>query len=135
MRRRRGSTPPPAVQAAASAGAPPVRAPNASSTAVPAGAFSPCARELEAPGEHRVDDDPVALEVEVEELARARDPHDTLTRERLELRGGAAHGERHRRARAREHTAREGGVERVGDDVEIGQFGHGRRLYRGKPAC
>ena len=32
-------------------------------------------------------------------------------------------------------SAGQGGVERVGDDVEIGQLGHGRRLYPRKPAC
>ena len=39
--------------------------------------------ELEAPGEHRVDDDPIAFEIQVEELARARDPNDALAREGL----------------------------------------------------
>ena len=70
---------------------------------------------------------------QVEELAHARDALDPLADERRELGRRAADGERHERPRAGQRPAREGGVERVGDDVEIGQLRHGRRLYRRYP--
>ena len=88
------------------------------------------ARELEPSGEHRVHDDPVPVEVQIEELAHARDARDPLAREGVELRRRAAHRERRRGAGRDDGTARERGVQRVGDDGEIGQLGHGERLYR-----
>ena len=85
--------------------------------------------QLEPARQHGIDDHPVALEVDVEELARARDARDPLARERRDLGRGAPDGQGHQRPAGRDGPAREGGVQRIGDDGEIGQLGHGWRLY------
>ena len=89
----------------------------------------PARGELEASGEHRVHDDAVAIEHDVEELAQAPDLRDGLAGERLELGRRAADGQRHLRPRGGDRPVRQGGVEGVGDDVEVRQLGHGPRLY------
>ena len=63
------------------------------------------------------------------------DALDPLADERGELGGRAPDGERHQGARAGRPAAGEGGMEGIGDDVEIGQLGHGRRLYPRESAC
>jgi hypothetical protein len=90
------------------------------------------ARPAEAAGEHRTT---IRSDPPLEELAHARDARDALVCKGIELGRRAAHRERHERPGARQQPARKGGVERVGDDVEIGQLGHGWRLYRRRPAC
>ena len=70
------------------------------------------------------------MEVQIEELADARDARDPPTCERCELRRGPPDGERHQRPHACDRSAGEDGVERVGDDGVIRQLRHGERLYR-----
>ena len=67
---------------------------------------------------------------QVEELAhRARSRATRWPDERVELGRRAPDGERHQAsARAVTRPAGEGGVEGVGDDVEVGQLGHGRAI-------
>ena len=89
----------------------------------------PARGELEASREHRVHDDAVAIEHDVEELAQAPDLRDGLAGERLELGRRAADGQRHLRPRGGDRPVRQGGMEGVGDDVEVRQLGHGPRLY------
>ena len=85
-------------------------------------------RQLEAAGQHRVDDDRVALEVDHEELAPPADTSDPLAHERLELRGRAPHRQRARGFDEADRPSPQGGVERLGDHGQIGQFGHGRAI-------
>ena len=73
--------------------------------------------------------------VEVQELARARDALDPLPGERRKLGGRAADRERHQGADTVDRAAGEGRVEGIGDDVEVGQLRHGRRLYPRESAC
>ena len=65
-RRRRASTRPRRA-------APPSRGPKPSTTAVLVGSLSPGRRQLEAAGQHRVAGDPVAVEVDQQELAAPPD--------------------------------------------------------------
>ena len=69
------------------------------------------------------------VEVHVEKLAHARDARDPLPDQGLELRGRPADGEGGERPDAGHRPPGQGGMERIGNDVEIGQFRHGRRLY------
>ncbi len=85
--------------------------------------------QLEPTGQHRVHHQPVPTEIEVEKLARARDARDPLAREGLELGRGPPDGKRHQSADRGHAPSHKGRVERVGDDIEIGQLGHGARLY------
>ena len=94
------------------------------------GVLDPRRGQLEPPCEHRVDDDPVALQLYEEELAAAIDPLEPLPDERGELRGRAADGERPRRFGEADGTARERGIQGFGDDREVGEFGHGRDCSR-----
>ena len=66
--------------------------------------------------EHRVDRDPVAIELEDDELAAAPDPLHPLADSAPELGRGSAHREWRRGLRAVDRAVREGGVEGVGDD-------------------
>jgi len=56
----------------------------------------------------------------------ARDP---LADDRVELRGGAPYCEWHQGPGGYHRSSGEGGMECVGDDGEVGQLGHGERLY------
>ena len=85
-------------------------------------------RKLEAAGEHRVAGDPVALEVDQQELPASPDLDDALSDEGRHLGRRAAHGERSGRLGGPYGTAREGSVEGVGDHGQIGQFGHGAAI-------
>ena len=84
-------------------------------------------RELEPPGEHRVHDDPVSIEVDLEEFARSSDGRHTLPDEPLEFGWGPPDGERTRGHRGRDRASAERRVERFGDDGKVGKFGHGCR--------
>ncbi len=84
--------------------------------------------ELEAPGQHRVDDDLIAIQSETKEFATALDPGDPLADQRGKLRGRAADGQRPRRLDARDMAPAEGCLEGLGDDGQVGKFGHGCRL-------
>ena len=93
------------------------------------GGLLTAAGQLETTGQHRVHHQPVPVEVDVEKLARARHARDPLAREGLELGRSPANGKRHQGADRGHAPPDEGRVERVGDDIEVGQLGHGRRLY------
>jgi hypothetical protein len=82
---------------------------------------------LESTGQHRVDDDAVAVEVNLEELAPSADAADGLSHESGELVRGAADGEWAGGLCGGDPTAAEGRIERLGDDRQVGQFGHGSR--------
>ena len=108
--------------------APRAREPNPSTTAVLLGMLRRRIRQLEAPGQHRVDDDRVALEVQEQELAAPPDGGQPLADEGLQLGRRAADRERRDRARGTDRPAGEGRVERLGDDRQVGEFGHGRPI-------
>ena len=78
-----------------------------------------------------LNDDRVALEVEEEEIARAGGSARALPDERLQLRRRATHGERRRSEAGSDRPAGERGMERIGDDGQIGQFGHGAAIVAG----
>ncbi len=78
--------------------------------------------------EHRVDDHLIPIEVDDQELAAAADVGDALADECLELSRRPPHGEWSRSGHGRDRTADEGSVECLGDNGEIGQFGHGRPI-------
>ena len=110
-------------------------APNASSTAVPDGGFSPRAASWKRPVS-------IGLTTTRSRSRSSRGTcparaiaRDALPGERLELRRRAADGSGIGARARRDGPARQGGVEGVGDDVEVGQLGHGRRLYPRKRAC
>ena len=66
----------------------------------------------------------------------ARDALDALPDERRELRRACPRTASGIRARAPStESAGEGRVEGIGDDVEVGQLRHGRRLYPRESAC
>ena len=86
------------------------------------------ARQLEATGQHRIDDDGVPLEVQEEELAAPADGGEPLADECFQLGRRAADRERRDRGRGADRPASEGGMERLGDDRQVGEFGHGRPI-------
>ena len=92
------------------------------------GSFVAGRGQLEPAGQHRVDDDAVAIELDQEELAAASDRLHALPDEGLELRRRAPDGERREGRRGPDPTAGERGVEGLGDDRQVWQFGHGRPI-------
>jgi len=70
--------------------------------------------------------------IDEQEVAASRDPFDLLPGERSQLRGCSAHGERTRGLDAPNRPSTECGMERFGDDGEVGELGHGRDCSREK---
>ena len=86
------------------------------------------AGELEPASQHRIDDDPVSIELDDQEFAPSPDRCDPLSDEGEQLVRRAAEGERRRRRGRVDRTTGEGGMEGFGDDRQIGKFGHGRPI-------
>ena len=80
--------------------------------------------KLEAAGQHRVDGNPVALQIDEQELALSPDRLDALPDEGLQLSRRSAHGERSRSCHGPHRSTDKRRMERIGDDGQIGQFGH-----------
>ena len=106
-----------ASSAAASGGAPPARGPKPSTSAVFVGSFGSRCGQLEPTGQHRVDHDPVPVEVDEQELAAPPDRLDRAAR-----RGRSARPACPRTASGASASARvdrppdQGRVEGLGDD-------------------
>ena len=84
--------------------------------------------QLEAASEHRVDDYPVAIQIDEQELAASCDPLHPLPVKRRQLRGGSAHRERPcLRRRIGTSAARR---ETSATTVRSGKLGHGRDCSR-----
>ncbi len=84
--------------------------------------------QLEPAGEHRVDDHAIPVEVDEQELAPPADVGDPLADECFELGRRPPHGKGSGGRHGRDRTPDEGGVEGLGDNGQIGQFGHGRPI-------
>ena len=84
--------------------------------------------QLESPGEHRVDDHAIAVQLERHELAAPADTNQALTDEGRKLGRRAPQGQGAGSLRANDRAARKRGMERVDDDGKVGQFGHGRAI-------
>jgi hypothetical protein len=76
-------------------------------------------REAEASCEHRVDDDPVAVEIEGKELPAAFDADERLADERIHLGRRAAQDERLGHRHRSDAAAAERVLERFGEDREV----------------
>ena len=104
------------------------RDPKASTTAVFAGRLTSGRGELEPAGQHGVDRDPVAIEVEQDELAPSPDTAELLPNQARELGRRAAHGEWRGRLGPHDGSTGQRGVEGVRHDRQIGQLGHGAAI-------
>jgi len=80
---------------------------------------------LEPTGEHRVARDLVALQGDQQKFALSPDRDKPLPDEATELSRGASDGQWTWCLGRPDEPPGKGGMERVGDDAKIGQFGHG----------
>ncbi len=87
-------------------------------------AFHAGTGQLEPAGEHRVDDDEVALQLEAQELAASGDARELLSAERGQRGRGSPDGERRGRLGSLDRTAGEGGVEGLRNDRQVRQLRH-----------
>ena len=76
--------------------------------------------QLEATGEHRVDHDPVAIEVQKEEFPTLPDARDGLPNEGFELIGRAPDSERSGSGRGGDPAPPQGRIESLRDDRQVG---------------
>ena len=135
LRRRPAASRRRAVQAAASGG-PPARGPNREDDRRLRRQLLAGCGQLEAAGEHRVDDDPVAIQVDEQELAASRGSARPAARRARRARRACPRTASGPGASARPNRpSAEGGMERLGDDCEVGQFGHGRPIVAARSAC
>ena len=90
--------------------------------------------QLESAGEHRIEDDPVVVELQQQELAPLLDRADLAADEAGQLGRRAPHGERSMGHGRADPATGQGRLERFGDDGEIGQLRHaGTIVGREKP--
>jgi hypothetical protein len=80
--------------------------------------------QLQRPGEHGVDRDPVAFELQPQELAASIEAFQPLAHERAHLLRRAAHRQRPGSLDREHGPAGQAGVERIGQDRQVGQLGH-----------
>ena len=84
--------------------------------------------ELEPAREHGIDDHAVTVQADLEEFAALAHSGDGLADEGVELGWCPAHGKGSGGFGERDRTATERGIERFGDDGQVGEFRHGARL-------
>jgi len=92
-------------------------------------------RELEATGQHRAEHHLIAREGGDEELASASDAPQLLADEGVQLGRSAADSERPRSSSGGDCSTGQGSVEGIGDDRQVGQFGHGRPIVAVDAPC